>query len=157
VPGRTALVQDRPYRPFISGGNGAEVSLGLDNPTDASSSADGHSSRLVNDGDAATYWAPQAGDTAMAVTIDLERVASIHKLVLTFPQAAAYGFVAETTDGNGQWQTLAQQPVGAQASRTRTLDTAPLEGRRVRVRLLVPAGAIAGLSEVHVVGQVRSD
>jgi len=157
VPGKTPLVADRPYVPFDAGGPAADTLFGLNNPTDASSSAQGHSSRLVNDGDPNTNWAPAAGDTVMSVTVDIERVAEIHRLFLTFPQAAAYGFVAEAQDRQGNWQVIAEQEQGSDASRERSIATRAVEARRVRIRLRVPAGAVAGLSEVKVAGALRND
>jgi len=159
VPGKTRLSSPRPYIPFDAGvaRQTADGTFGLNNPTDASSSAAGHSSSLVNDGDANTYWAPAPGDTTMSVTVDIERVVEIHRLSLSFPSAVAYGFIAETQDRQGHWQELAIQPQGADGSRDRTVDTKALEGRRVRVRLLVPPGAVAGLSELKVVGKLLSD
>jgi beta-galactosidase len=159
IEGTTPLAHDRPYVPFGSGtreqtGDGV---FGLNNPTDASSKAPDHSSRFVNDGDPATYWAPVDSDATPSVSIDTERVLEIHRLELTFPQAAAYGFVAETQDRQGQWRTIAEQPEGQHPDRTLTIDTLAVEGRKVRVRLRVPPGAVPGLSELRVIGTLRND
>ena len=89
--GKTPLAQNRPYVPFGSGmreQTGDSV-FGLEQPDHASSNAPDHSSRLVNDGNAATYWAPAAGDTAMSVTLDIERVLEIHRLDADFPAGSA--------------------------------------------------------------------
>ena len=158
-PGKTPLAVARPYVPYalptkVLPGDGT---FGLNNPTFASSNAPDHSSRLVNDGDAATYWAPAAGDATMALTIDLERVVEIHRLTLTFPQPAAYDLVAEVQDSQGNWRKLVDEFAGQDANQTRALDTEPLEGRKVRIRLSVPSGVIAGLSEVQVTGALRTE
>ena len=154
VSGKTPLSPARPYVPFDADREAKreEGAFGLNNPTDASSSAPGHSSRMVNDGDVHTYWAPEPSDTAMSVTVDTERMVEIHRLTLSFPQEAAYGFVAETQDQQGQWQMLAEQPQGVDSSRERTIATETLNGRRVRIRLRVPTGAIAGLAELRIAG-----
>jgi hypothetical protein len=157
VPGKTVLAPDRPYVPFDAAGPAVDGVFGLSNPTDASSSAPEHSSRLVNDGDPGTYWAPLAGDTVMSVTVDTERVVEIHRLMLTFPQNAAYGFVAEAQDRQGNWQVIAEQVLGADTSRERSVATKAVEGRRVRIRLLVPPGAVAGLSEAKIGGALRNN
>ena len=159
VPGRTPLSPTRPYIPFDPGRpiQNADGIFGLNNPTDASSSAPGHSSRLVDDGDAGTYWAPAPGDPTMSVTVDIERVVDIHQLALSFPQSAAYGFVAEAQDGQGRWHRIAQQAQGSDSRRERTVDTIAIQGRRVRVRLEVPPGAVAGLSELRIAGSLRDN
>ncbi|WP_294054505.1 glycoside hydrolase family 2 TIM barrel-domain containing protein [Sphingomonas sp.] len=158
-PGRTPLVADRPYAPFqdaVQDRPGDEA-FGLNNPSFASSSAPDHSSRLVNDGNADSYWAPAAGDAAMSVTVDLERVVEIHRLQLGFPQVAPYGFVAEVQDGQGVWRKRVEQVQGQDSARTRSLATDAGVGRKVRIRLRVPAGAVAGLSELRITGTLRTD
>jgi len=159
VPGKTPLAPARPYVAFDAAAStqGGEGLFGLNNPTDASSSAPGHSSRLVDDGDAGTYWAPAPGDPAMSVTVDTERLVEVHRLTLSFPQDAAYGFVAEIQDAQGLWQPLVEQAPGSDSRRERSVATKAITGRRVRVRLLVPAGAVAGLSELRVAGILRNN
>jgi len=158
VPGKTPLAAERRYVPFTASAAPAAADgvFGLNNPTGASSSAPDHSSRLANDGDPATYWAATAGDGTAALTIDLERVVEIHRLTLTFPQAAAYGFIAEMQDRAGGWRTLAEQAEGQVDSRTRSVDTAKIAGRKVRIRLRVPPSAIPGLSELQVGGVLQT-
>jgi hypothetical protein len=158
VAGKTLLAADRPYTPYVAPlrERAGDSSFGANNPTFASSNAPDHSSQLVNDGNPATYWAPAAGDAAMAVTIDLERVVEIHRLTLTFPQAAGYGFIAEVQDAHGQWQKLVEQVAGQDERQTRTLETDTLAGRRLRIRLRVPTGAVAGLSEVQATGTLKT-
>ena len=75
----------------------------------------------------------------------------------TFPQAAAYGFVAEVEDRKGNWQKLAEQIEGQDAAQTRNIETDVREGRKVRIALRVPAGAIGGLSELQITGALRTD
>ena len=91
------------------------------------------------------------------VTIDMERFVEVHRLALTFPQAAPYGFVAEIQDRHGNWSKLVEQIEGQETSQTRTLETDAHVGRNVRIRLRVPAGAIAGLAEVQITGALRAD
>jgi hypothetical protein len=159
VAGKTPVVADRPYVAFVAPPRdhpGDQV-FGANNPTFATSSAAGHSAQLANDGNPATYWAPVAGDAAMALTIDLERVVEVHRLTLTFPQGASYGFIAEAQDRQGNWQKLVEQVEGQDDRQTRTLETEALAGRLIRVTLRVPAGGVTGLSEVLVTGALRTD
>lgn len=157
--GKTPLVANRPYvafQPSVRGRQGDGV-FGLNNPTSSSSNARGHSSRLVNDGDDATYWAPATGDAAMAITVDMERVVEIHGLSLTFPEAAPYGFLAEVQDRQGNWHKLAELPEGQERTRNRSIETDTRAGRMIRIRLRVPAGAVPGLSEVQVTGALQTE
>jgi beta-galactosidase len=159
MAGKTPLVAARPYVPFqpVLQDRPGDGVFGLNNPTFATSNLPDHSSRLVNDGNGGTYWAPTPGDRAMAVTVDMERVVEVHRLSLTFPQAAAYGFVAEVQDRQGNWQKLAEQIEGQDTAQTRNIETDVREGRKVRIALRVPAGAIGGLSEVQITGALRTD
>lgn len=157
--GTTRLASEHQYVAFGFGtreqtGDGV---FGLNNPTDASSSASDHSARFVNDGNSTTYWAPTSDDKTMSVTIDTERLIEIHRLMLTFPQAAAYGFVAETQDAQGHWLKLADVSAGAEVSQSRTVETQSIEGRKVRIQLRVPTGAVAGLAEMRVSGTLRNN
>ena len=157
--GITPLVADRPYVPFtlpILERPGDSL-FGLSNPTFSSSNAPGHSSRLANDGNASTYWAPAENDATMSVTVDMERVVEVHRITLTFPQPGPYGFVAEVQGRNGNWQKLVEQIEGQDTSQTRTIETEAYEGRNVRIKLRVPKNAIAGLSEVQITGALRTD
>ncbi|HTN39943.1 MAG TPA: discoidin domain-containing protein, partial [Asticcacaulis sp.] len=159
VAGETALASDRPYTPFTPALRDlpGDTVFGLSNPTFASTSAPDHSSRMVNDGNPATYWAPTPEDAVKAITIDMERFVEVHRLTLTFPHAGAYGFVAEIQDRQGNWQKLVEQIEGQETSQTRTIETDAHEGRNVRIRLRVPAGAVAGLAEVQITGTLRAD
>lgn len=159
IPGKTPLVADRPYVAYAAPlrerpGDGT---FGLNNPTFATTSAVGHGSQLVNDGNAETYWAPTAGDPVMGVTIDLERVVEIHRLTLTFPRTTGCGFIAEVQDGQGNWKKLVEQVAGQDNRQTRTLETETLAGRRIRVRLRPTADAPAELSELLVTGALKRE
>jgi beta-galactosidase len=147
-PGNTPLAADRPYTPFAPPQRevAGDTVFGLSNPTFASSSAPDHSSRLVNDGNPATYWAPAADDAEKWVTIDMERFVEVHRLTLTFPQPGPYGFVAEIQDRQRNWQKLVEQIEGQESSQNRTVETDGREGRNVRVRLRASTNMVAGLA-----------
>jgi hypothetical protein len=158
-PGKTLLATNRPYTPFkpaVKDRTGDGV-FGLNNPTFSSSYRPDHSSRLVNDGNVNTYWAAEASDKKISVTVDMERLVEVHRLSLTFPQAAPYGFVAEVEDRQGNWQKLAEQIEGQDAGQTRTVETEARVGRNVRISLRVPTGAVAGLSEVQITGALQTE
>jgi hypothetical protein len=52
---------------------------------------------------------------------------------------------------------LAEQPQGVDSSRERTIATETVNGRLVRIRLRVPTGATAGLSELKIAGVLPKD
>jgi hypothetical protein len=159
VAGKTPVAADRPYVPYVARLRtvpGDDV-FGLSNPTFATSNAPGHASSQVNDGDPKSYWAPLASDVEKAVIVDVERIVEVHRLAITFPQAAGYGFVAEVKDQQGNWQKLVEQVEGQDSSQTRTIDTDAHAGREIRIRLRVPAGAVAGVSEVQVTGALKTE
>ena len=158
-PGKTPLAADRPYVPFVRPLREypGDMVFGLNNPTFSSSNAPDHSSRMVNDGDPATYWAPAPGDTTMSVTVDMERVVEVHRLKVTFPEAAPYGFIAEIQDGQGNWHKLLEQYPGFYASQTRELETEALEGRNVRLTLWPSGEGVVGVSEIQITGALRAE
>ncbi|WP_242126475.1 glycoside hydrolase family 2 TIM barrel-domain containing protein [Sphingobium sp. Sx8-8] len=159
VPGKTALAADRPYRPPSLGDAGAAGEqtvqrFGTDNPTDASSAQPGHPSRLGNDGDPATFWLARDDDPQPWLQIDLERFVEVRKLRILFPQAGTHGFVAEMQDADGRWQRLAAQEdcPGPLCE----IDTRPVRGRIVRLRLMEPGGR-GGIADMSVMGALRAD
>jgi beta-galactosidase len=159
VAGVTPVVRDRPYLPAAESTtkkSTAEERFGTSNPTAASSSAAGHSSPLVNDGDSSTYWSAQPGDADPWVLVDPERVIEYRRLLLTFPQAAGYGFVAEIEKADGTWEEIASEAAKANSQRVREITTRHLQGRRVRIRLRAPDGLTPGLSEIVIVGVMKT-
>jgi hypothetical protein len=173
-PGVTPLVADRPYRPLQPAVDAAsqEQVFGRDNPTDASSSAPGHLSRLVNDGDAATYWAPAAGDLHPWVSIDLERIVTVHRLIVTLPSPGRYAIRAEVETTDGQWKVLTDQamhditqatvelPADLQAdsqadSHAGSQADSPT-GRKVRLSVRSATGEPAGIAEIRVAGKLNN-
>lgn len=158
VPGVTPIVADRPYvvTPTASTAKEPEVeSFGIDSPTDASSSAPGHSVRLVNDGNPATYWTPESGDSDPWISIDVERIVKLQDLVLTFPKAEKYGFVADVQTADGSWKSLAKEASGIDARTVRKIAALPLTGRRIRVRVLSPDKSMPALSEITIIGVLQ--
>jgi len=159
VEGKTPVVADRPYVAFVQPlvEHQGDGKFGLSNPTFASSNSPDHSSKFANDGDANTYWQAASGDAEMTLTIDLERIIQVHQLMLSFPQALPYGFVAEIEDRKGHWSRLVEQIEGQDATKIRTFETESVEGRLVRIRLRPPAGAIIGIAEVQVSGALKTN
>jgi hypothetical protein len=157
-PGVTPLVADRPYRPLEPAvrPQDLEQMFGADNPTDASSSAPGHSSRLVNDGDAATFWLPAADDPHPWVLVDPERVLAVSRLIVTMQAPGRYAFHAEIQKPDGAWATLADEPEADVPQPVVELHAQAVTGRKVRLSIRAAGGPPAGIAEVRIGGRLSS-
>jgi hypothetical protein len=157
VAGKTPAVKPRPYVRFT----GATVSpslltLGLNNPTRASSETSGHTGRQANDGNAATFWQADATDNNAWLRVDLERMVSINKTKLMFPTDGNWQYRIEISDnGDTGWKLIANQTQTTATARERT-DSAQgggVQGRFLRVTITgSPAGQPAALAEVEASG-----
>lgn len=156
VPGVTPIAPDRPYteakRTDAEFMFAPDASFGKDNPTGASSSGQGHSSRLVNDGDPGTSWMAAKGDDAPWVSISPEKILQFRKLEITFPQPGNYRFVAEVEDQNGQWVVVADQSATTETAQKRIIDVKRVVGSRLRMKIMAPAGAAAGVADIRIIG-----
>jgi beta-galactosidase len=157
-PGVTPLAADRPYRPLkpAVAVQAQEQVFGIDNPTDASSTAPGRSPRLVNDGDAATCWAPAPGDGDAWISVDPERVLNVTRLIVTLREPGRYAFQAELQATDGSWAVLLDEPVRDVRQATVDLPTPSLTGRKLRLRVRTPSGEAACVAEMRVAGRLNS-
>ena len=156
VPGVTPLAPAHPYHPFEEQPGGkTEQQFGTNNPTDASSSAPDHSSRLANDGNAATYWQAAPDDAAPWLLVNPERVLDYRRLLISFPTAGGYGFRAEVRGGDGAWHLVAEQAPGTDDRRDREIATEHLIGGPLRLHVIAPPGLAAGVAEVRIVALLK--
>jgi beta-galactosidase len=129
------------------------IVLGRDNPTRASSEAPDHSGRFANDGNPATFWQADAGDTNASFRVDLERVVTVSKIKLTFPTPGTWRYKIGISDNGDSWKLLTDQANAGSTSAERT-DVIPAgspAGRFVRISIVEsPAGQSAALAEVEV-------
>jgi hypothetical protein len=146
--GITPLAADRPYHPPANE-VGEEQVFGRDNPTQASSAAPGHASRLVNDGDAASCWKPEAKDADPWITLDLERIVAIKRIVVRPCGPGRYALEATVEQLNGQWLHLATLPLQDTGDVVLELPTEAWTGRRVQLK--VKGG---GIAEFNVIGRL---
>jgi beta-galactosidase len=159
VTGKTPTVKPRPYVRFTAASATVSTLLfGLNNPTRASSEAPGHSGRMANDGNPATFWQADAGDTNAWLRIDLERIVTVGKTKLTFPTEGNWRYKIEISDnGENNWKPVADQTQTDNAVRERTdavQNNAP-RGRFVRVTLAgTPDASAPSLAEVEVSGTI---
>jgi hypothetical protein len=157
IAGKTPPVPPRPYVRFDEKmTNGSPVTLGRENPTRASSEAPGHSGRLANDGNPATFWQAAAGDTNAWLRVDLERIVTVSKTKLIFPADGNWRYQIEISDdGDNGWKLVADQTQTTGSGKERT-DVVPgnlPRGRFLRVTIIGPSpGKPAALAEVEVTG-----
>jgi beta-galactosidase len=156
IPGKTPTVKPRPYLRFSAAqGNASTLTLGMNNPTTASSEANGHSGRFANDGSAATFWQAGARDKNSWLAIDLERIAAINGVKVTFPSEGNWQYRVEISDdGNSGWTLVSDQSATANTAKTQTLAAASgARGRFLRVSFTgTPNAAPAALAEVEATG-----
>ncbi len=155
VPGVTPLVAARPYGRLevANPAPSVEVDLSLNRPTDASSSAPGHSSRLANDGDAATFWQPAADGKAFW-QVDLEGRCRLKSVSLLFAGAGGVGYAIQTSDDGVTWR-MAVNGSKPEASAGELAEALPKGSTGRFLRLVVtpnPVNAPVRLAEIKVVG-----
>jgi len=158
--GKTPAVQPRPYVRFTeTAGNGPLMTFGLANPTRASSEAAGHSGRLANDGNAATFWQAETTDTNAWLCIDLERIVTVSTVKLSFPFEGNWRYRVEISDGgNSGWKVVSDQTHNASSVKTQTLSGVnSARGRFLRVAFVGTRDAKpAALAEVAVLGNLSA-
>lgn len=157
VAGSTPEFLPTPYVRFVGTHAGAETvaNITLDRPTNASSMAAEHQSKLAADGDAATYWLPDAAAVGPQWwESDLEGVWELSSVQVRFAGVGSCGYEVQlSTDDRMSWKKV----VGGSAE----MNGAP-------VRMGLPAGAkssalrlvltpqtqttVCGLAEVAVQG-----
>jgi len=158
IAGKTPLVKARPYVRFTGTTTGGSLlTLGLNNPTRASSESPGHSGRLANDGNAATYWQAADGDTNAWLRIDLERNATVNSVKLSFPFEGNWRYRVEISDdGNSNWKMVSDQTQTASNAKEQTLSAASgARGRFLRVTFVgTQDGKPAALAEMEALGNL---
>lgn len=156
IVGQTQTVRPRPYVRFAAAPGGIYVlTLGMNNPTRASSEAPGHSARLANDGNPASFWQAANGDDSPWVSIDLERIVKASSVKLAFPIEGVWRYRVEISDdGIGGWKLISDQTQNASITKTQTLPAAEgAHGRFVRVSFVrTPEAKPAALAEVELSG-----
>jgi hypothetical protein len=159
VAGKTPEFLPAAYVRFVgrSVAAGGEVAnIVLDRPTNASSTAAGHQSKLASDGDAATYWAAAPDATGQQWwESDLEGVYDVSAVTVRFVAPGNYGYEIQiSTDDRMTWKTAVAGT--AEAVKGSPVTIALPSGTRtsgIRVVLdTLPPGAVAGLAEVAVRG-----
>ncbi len=161
VAGKTPPVQPRPYVRFTeTASNASLVTVGVNNPTRVSSEAPGHSGRLANDGNPATFWEADAGDTNAWWRVDLERIVTVSRMKLAFPTEGNWRYRIEISDdGENGWKLLDDQTQSTSADKERSdaVRNPSPRGRFLRVTVSgTPANQRPALAELEVVGTLNA-
>lgn len=158
VPGVTPLAADRPYRPSAPAPLpfNQEQIFGGDNPTGASSSAPDRQPRLANDGDAASYWAPGEGDAEPWLLIDLERIVTVHRLIIGLRAPGRYALRAEIAGVDGKWAILTDLPMADYPDANVELPTEAVTGRKIRLSLRAAGAGSVGVAELRAAGKLNN-
>ena len=160
IAGKTPSVKPRPYVRFTAAATIAStITLGMNNPVRASSEAPGHGGRLANDGDLMTFWQAATGDSNAWWRVDMERIATIRNVKLSFPFDGNWRYRVEISDdGNAGWSLISDQSQSASTAKTQTVSaTNGARGRFLRVILVgTPDEKPAALAEVEVLGDLSA-
>jgi beta-galactosidase len=142
---------EHPYRRFeASMQDQSMVTLGKGNPTFASSMQAGHTSPLATDGDANTYWEPESGDAAPALTLDMERCVYVQQVHLAFPMQGRYQYVVEGSLDGDAWFMLHDRKKNEEAVKVEDIKIpdSHIMTRFLRLRFFEQDACKAGLAEI---------
>jgi hypothetical protein len=157
VAGKTPEFLPGPYVRFVAAHAETDMvaNITLDRPTDASSMAAGHQSKLATDGDAKTYWIPDAAAKGPQWwESDLEGVWVLHGVSMRFAGEGSCGYEVQTsTDDRMSWQSAASGTAKMAGPAVQVELPGKLKSSGLRVVLTpVTADAACGLAEVSVRG-----
>ena len=111
---------------------------------------------MANDGNSATFWQADAGDTNAWLQIDLERIVTVSSVKLAFPSDGNWRYKVEISDdGETNWKQVTDQTqtVSTAKERTDTTQGASLRGRFVRATITgTPDGRMPAIVEMELTG-----
>jgi hypothetical protein len=125
VAGKTPPVKPRPYVRFTGSIEAVSTTpansvFGVNNPTLASSEADGHAASFGNDGNAATFWQAKTDDANPWWQVDLERAVTMEQTKITFPSEDNYLYKIEVSSDGLRWTLAADQTSTSSTDKVRT-------------------------------------
>ena len=152
--GKTPAVQERPYTPYVrKEGVQAKMVFGRNNPTFASSEAEGCSAGYAADGDLVTCWKPVSSDTQPYWMLDTERSLYPEHVRICFGESPACPYVVEISADKQKWTVLEERAADAVPMREVLVDAdQTVRMRFVRIRFLHVAETVPSLAEVEVTG-----
>ena len=108
--GKTPAVKERPYTPYVRQESRKEkMAFGRNNPTFASSEAEGHSAGYAADGDSITSWKPVASDARPYWLLDTERSLHPECVRIRFAEVPTSPYVVEVSADKQQWTVLEER------------------------------------------------
>jgi beta-galactosidase len=155
VPGVTPPAPTRTYTRF-SGGTPPQTTLtvALNRPTSASSTATSTTSAAANDGNTSTAWLASSTDSSAWWRVFLEGSFSVNTLEVTFPTAGNYRYTIAVSSDGSTWTTAVDQSQTTSTAQTqRATGNFGSSIQYVRVNFVgLPAGQAAGIAELVVGG-----
>jgi len=155
VPGVTPPAPTRTYTRF-SGGTPPQTTLtvALNRPTSASSTATSTTSAAANDGNTATAWLASSTDSSPWWRVFLEGSFSVNTLEVTFPTAGNYRYTIAVSSDGSIWTTAVDQSQTTSTAQTqRATGSFGSSIQYVRVNFVgLPSGQPAGIAELVVGG-----
>lgn len=145
--------KDRPYIPFKRSDQQDQLQVfGRNNPTFASSSAEGFSSGLAADGEKSSWWKPRNEDQSPNWVLDMEKKVVIKEIQIQFPASNKCRFKVEVSDSRNDWKMLKDFSDSEKSMDHQLIDKLDVSGRYIRISFL-KQGDI-GLTDVSVSGIV---
>ncbi len=144
----------RPYVRYSAQSNTkgeGTINLLAERPTKVSSSTEGHSPRLANDGDLSTYWEAneKSGETAWW-QVDMGNIYSLSQVKLSSREGTAVQYTVEISIDGNEWKTIVEQTSTTATERTRIDEpSAGNAGRFLRIKF---KGRKANIAEIQAFG-----
>ncbi|MDL2282531.1 discoidin domain-containing protein [Parabacteroides sp. OttesenSCG-928-G06] len=153
--GSTIPVVDRPYKRYVkesdqTTGND-DMLLAVNRPSWASSTQQGTSKALVNDGDNSTIWKPASDDNERWWKLHLEAAYNISKMQIEFPEKENYHYIVEVSSDDKNWKKVIDKS-SSSAQEKRHIFEKNLGENVVFIRITFLSEP-AGLAEVKVSGK----
>ena len=101
-------MKERPYVRYVREAEKEILTFGRNNPTFASSQAEGRASGQGADGNSSTYWQAAADDPSPWWMSDTEKGLLLRRIKVTFPRAATYRYRIEVSSDKEHWQKVAE-------------------------------------------------
>lgn len=154
--GVTPETRERPYKRYIRQTSGEELlTFGPNNPTFASTQAEGQGAGMAADSNPQTYWQAADGDNAPWWMLDTEKKLILHSLDICFPKEGIHHYMIEVSENNKTWETILDNSHASVKEQKMTKVFAAQEkvvGRFIRIRFT--QGMPAAISEVKACGIV---
>lgn len=155
--GKTPEVQERPYIRYVRAAQERTLqTFGRNNPTFASTCAQGCAAGHAADGNLATWWQPDKADEHIFWMLDTEKGLELATIQLCFPHAKAYRYKVEISMDQLHWETLSDQQGNTFSIEKQEIKVGGKKNARF-VRVCFPqadAVAFPALAEVIVTGTV---